>query len=103
MTAKLLVLYNPPEDPAAFAAYYVDRHLPLVKQVPGLRSAASSVGPIGTPEGPAPYHQISVYTFDSMADLQQGLGSPEGAAAAADLPNYATGGATLLVYEEQPV
>jgi len=42
-------------------------------------------------------------TFDSMADLQQGLSSPEGTAAAADIANFATGGAVLLTFEEQPV
>ena len=42
-------------------------------------------------------------TFDSMADLQQGLSSPEGTADAADIANFATGGAVLLTFEEQPV
>jgi uncharacterized protein (TIGR02118 family) len=42
-------------------------------------------------------------TFDSMAELQQGLSSPEGTAAAADIANFATGGAVLLTFEEQPL
>jgi hypothetical protein len=38
-----------------------------------------------------------------VSELQQGLGSPEGAAAAADLPGFASGGATLLVFDEHEV
>ena len=103
MTATLLVLYGSPDDPAAFDAHYATTHLPLVKAVPGIRTAASSAGPVGTPEGPAPWYQVSRYTWGSMPELQQGLGSPEGAAAAADLPGFASGGATLLVFEEHEV
>ena len=33
---RLLVLYNPPEDPAAFDKYYNEIHIPLAKQMPGL-------------------------------------------------------------------
>lgn len=101
MTAKVMVLYSTPTDPDTFDAYYVDHHLPLVRAVPGLRSAATGVGPIGGPEGPAPYYQVSTYTWDSMEELQHALGSAEGVAAAGDLSNSATGGATLLIFEEQ--
>ncbi|HEY5821734.1 MAG TPA: EthD family reductase [Propionibacteriaceae bacterium] len=101
MTAKLVVLYGVPADPAAFDTYYAEHHLPLVKGVPGLAGASSSVGPVGSPEGPAPYHQVSTYTWASMDDLQGGLGSAAGDAAAADLANFASGGATLLIFEEQ--
>ena len=42
MSARLVVLYGPPVDPAAFDAYFEDRHVPLVKLCPvfgGLRPA----------------------------------------------------------------
>lgn len=100
MSAKLVVLYNPPTDPSAFDAHYEAQHVPLVKAVPGLGSITVSVGPVGTPGGPAPYHRVATMTFASMADLQAGLGSPEGGAAAEDLASFATGGATMLVFDE---
>ncbi len=103
MSAKLMVLYGHPTDPAAFDAYYTDHHLPLVRVVPGLQSAAASAGPVGSPDGSSPYHRISTYTWGTMEELQQGLGSPQGAAAAADLENFATGGATLLVFTDDEV
>lgn len=101
MTAKLLVLYPTPPDPAAFDAYYTEHHLPLVRAVAGLRSITRNAGPIGTPGGPSTYHQVSTYAFDTMAELQQGLDSPEGQAAAADLANFAPKGTELLVLEEE--
>jgi uncharacterized protein (TIGR02118 family) len=42
---------------------------------------------------------IATLTFDSLDALQAALGSPEGAAAAADVPNFATGGVTMLMCE----
>lgn len=50
----------------------------------------------------APY-LIAVLSFDSTADLGAGLASPEGQAAAADVPNFASRGATLLIYDSKVV
>jgi uncharacterized protein (TIGR02118 family) len=99
MPTRLLVLYGHPTDAAAFDAYYVGTHAPLVKRIPGLRSFTASSGEGGAPAGPAPYHLVGELDFDSLADLQAALGSPEGQAAAGDLQNFATGGATLVWYE----
>jgi hypothetical protein len=38
-----------------------------------------------------------------MAALQAGLGSPEGAKAGGDLPNFSTGGADLVMFEDAGV
>jgi uncharacterized protein (TIGR02118 family) len=103
MSAKLVVLCGPPTDPDAFDAYFKGSHVPLVKAVPGLRSATASAGPIGTPNGPAPYHRVGSYRWDSIKELRSALQSQEGSAAAADLAKFATGGATLLIFEEQYV
>ena len=52
--------------------------------------------------GTAP-HLVAVLEFDSMADISAALASPEGQATAADLPNFASGGATLLIYDSKSV
>jgi uncharacterized protein (TIGR02118 family) len=52
--------------------------------------------------GDAPY-LIASLTFDSMPDLQAALASPEGLATTADLQNFASGGATVLIYEGKAV
>jgi uncharacterized protein (TIGR02118 family) len=96
--AQLLVLHNAPADPAAFDRYYHKTHIPLAKKIPGLHSYVISDGPVQAPAGTAP-HLIAILQFDSMADLNSALASPEGQAAAADLSNFASGGATLLIHD----
>src|SRR5947209_15476390 len=98
--AHVLVLYNRPADPAAFNDYYFSVHVPIANKIPGLRSAVVSSGPVQALSGQAP-HLVARLDFDSMADIQAALASPEGQAAAADLANFATGGATLLMFESQ--
>lgn len=99
---QLLVLYNTPADTAAFDSYYRQTHIPLAKKIPGLRSYSISNGPVQALAGNAPY-LIAVLTFDSMADIDAAIASPEGQAAAADLVNFASGGATLLIYDSKGV
>jgi uncharacterized protein (TIGR02118 family) len=100
--AQLLVLYNSPADPAAFDRYYHQTHIPLAQKIPGLRSYLISSGPVQALAGTAP-HLIATLNFDSIADLSAALGSPEGQAAAADLSNFANGGATLLIHDSKAV
>ena len=100
--AKLLVLYNKPADPAAFNRYYHLTHVPLVKKIPGLRSCEVSDGPVQALAGTAA-HFVAILTFDSLDALNAALSSPEGQAAAADLPNFAPAGATLLICESKTV
>lgn len=98
--AHVLVIYNAPADPAAFDRYYEETHTPLARKIPGLRSLVISKGTVQALAGTAPYLVASL-AFDSMADLNAGLASPEGKATADDLPNFASGGVTLLVYESK--
>ena len=97
--ATLLVLYHPPTDPAAFDTHYADIHIPLAKQLPGLRSYTINAGPVASPAGTAPYYLVAELTFDSLPDLQAALGSAEGQAATADLGDFAQAGVTVLTYE----
>ncbi len=99
--AQLLVLYNTPADPAAFDRYYHQVHIPLAQKIPGLRSSSISSGPVQALAGNAP-HLVAILDFDSMADINAALASPEGQAAAADLANFASAGATMLIYDSKP-
>jgi uncharacterized protein (TIGR02118 family) len=96
---KLVVAYGPPEDPAAFDEHCASTHAPLAQKIPNLRRfEAGKV--LGTPDGtPAPYYFIAELLFDSAEELQAGMGSSEGQAAGADVPTFATGGATLMIAE----
>ena len=96
---KLVVCYGAPEDPAAFDQYYADTHVPLVHKIPNLRRfEAGKV--LGTPDGSAaPYYFLAELWFDSPQELEASMGSAEGQAAGADVPNFASGGATVMIAE----
>ena len=95
--AKLTVLYRHPTDPAAFEEYYAANYLPLIEKIPNLRQfEAGKV--IATPDGSEPpYYLIAELWFESVEQLQSSMGSSAGRAAAEDLQNFATGGATLFI------
>ena len=103
MAAHVLALYNTPTDPTHFEQYYHGTHIPLAKKLPGLRSYTISKGAIGTPAGAAPYYMVADLEFDSMEAIQAALTSPEGATTVADVPNFASGGVTLMMYETATV
>lgn len=101
--AKLVVLYKKPADAAAFDAYYFDKHVPLAKKIPGLVSYEVNAAPIASPTGASPYHLVATLEFGSMGALQQALGSSAGAAAAADVANFAQAGVEMLMFDTKEV
>ncbi len=44
-------------------------------------------------------HLIATLYFDSLGDIAAALASPQGQAAAGDVANFATGGASMLMFE----
>ncbi len=80
----MVVIYRTPNDPAAFDSHYVDIHLPLAHQLPGLRRYEVSKRPIATLAGDAEPYLVAILHFDSLAALRQAFGTPEGRACAAD-------------------
>jgi uncharacterized protein (TIGR02118 family) len=94
---KLVVLYGTPEDPAAFDAHYASTHVPLAEKIPTMRRfEAGKV--LGTPDGgPAPFYFQAELWFDSPEDLAAAMSTPEGQAAGADVANFASGGASLMI------
>ena len=94
---KLTVLYGHPQDAAAFESYYNNTHLPIAHKLPGVarweltRFTAS-------PEGgkPAFYRMAELY-FPTLEDMERSLQSAEGTETLHDLPNFATGGVTVMV------
>jgi uncharacterized protein (TIGR02118 family) len=101
--AQVVVMYKTPKDAAAFDKHYSEIHIPLAKKIPGLKKYEISKGPVGTPAGPSGFHLIAVLTFDNMAALQAGFGSPEGQAAGADVGKFATGGADMIMFDTSEV
>jgi uncharacterized protein (TIGR02118 family) len=96
---QLTVLYTHPQDPTAFDRHYRQVHATLVKKIPGLKGYTSTKPTSLSPQEQSPYYLIANLYFEHMRALQVALQSPEGRAAVGDSPNFATGGATLVVGE----
>lgn len=93
---KLIVLYGQPEDPAAFDAHYFSTHAELVAKMPGVRRF--EIARCNAMDASASqYYMHAELWFDDEAALRACFAAPEGRAAAADVANFATGGATMLI------
>ena len=94
---KLTVLYGHPTSPAAFEDYYANTHMPITLKITGY-SRIEATKFLSAPDGSqAAFYRMFEFWFETPEALQATMGSPEGQAAAADIPNFATGGATFMV------
>lgn len=82
--------------------YYQRVHLPLAQRLLGpyglRRVETDRVLEGADPTQPASYHCIGFLYFDTVADFRRGMAA-HGAEIAADVPNYATLRATVLIGE----
>jgi uncharacterized protein (TIGR02118 family) len=102
MVHRLVVSYGTPEDPGAFDDYYRDTHTPLAMTMPGLvRLTVGRPQPLD-PSQPAPY-LVAELDFESQETMGKAFASDEGRATAADVGNFATGGATMHHFEVREV
>jgi uncharacterized protein (TIGR02118 family) len=102
MVHRLVVSYGKPEDTDAFDGYYRDTHVPLATKLPGLKKfTVGHVQPLD-PSQQAPYF-VAELDFESEEAMGQAFSSNEGQAAAADVANFATGGATMTHYDVREV
>ncbi len=99
--ATLTILYGHPANPAAFEDYYANRHLPWASEtMPGVK-AAQLRRVLATPGGdPPPYYRTAEMTWTDEESLRAALASEEGQDVLADTSNFATGGAVLLIGQE---
>jgi uncharacterized protein (TIGR02118 family) len=96
-----VILYGHPADPAAFEDYYANHHIPYAgKHIPNVRGAGNMRVISASDGSPAPYYRVSQLSYDSVDELRAGIASEDGRSTIADLANFATGGATLLIAEE---
>jgi uncharacterized protein (TIGR02118 family) len=96
---NVMVIYRVPNPTDGFDREYNATHVPLAKQLPGLRSFEVSRGPVSGDDG---VHLIAHLSFDSMPDLEAALQSPEGVASQENLDSFAAGMYSILTYESVP-
>ncbi|HXZ65738.1 MAG TPA: EthD family reductase [Streptosporangiaceae bacterium] len=97
MTVKLVVLYTPPDDRAAFDEHYIGVHGPLVGKLPGLQRFETGTFTAALDGGELPYYRIAELYFADRAAMNAAFGSPEGAATAADYGAIAPPGSRMFV------
>lgn len=98
---RLTVIYGHPTNPDEFLRYYREVHLPLAKKMHGFKGW--SIGlcePVVPGEKPAYFMIVGLYA-ETREAIEAILVSPEGKASVADVPNFATGGATFFFDREE--
>jgi len=94
---KVTALYHHPKSLVDSERYYSDTHLPIAARMQGLERLELTKF-IGAPDGgPAAYWRMAELYFASEAAMKKTLSSPEGQATLSDIPNFATGGVTVIV------
>jgi uncharacterized protein (TIGR02118 family) len=95
---KFVVLYNQPEDPEHFRNYYENTHIPLAAALPGQKAWRYSFDVSSPGQDDPPYFCICVGVFHRVLAWGAAPRGEHGRKVGADVPNYATGGATILTY-----
>jgi uncharacterized protein (TIGR02118 family) len=94
---KLTVLYGAPKDPAEFEKYYLQKHMPIASAVKDIKRVELAMGLPGPDGKPPAFYRITELWFDSPELFQQVTATPQWKAVVADVPNFASGGVTILV------
>jgi uncharacterized protein (TIGR02118 family) len=99
---KLIALYDPPDDPAAFFKHYETVHAPLVKKTPGLQSFVLNRVTEDMFGGQPPYVLIAEMTYPDRATFDAAMRSPENQAVGQDLTSFAKGKVRVLLADSTP-
>ena len=94
---KLTVLYGTPKDPAQFEKYYAETHMPMVYAVKEIKRTEVAMGLPGPGGAPPPFYRIFEAWFDSPEHFKQVTGTAQWKKIGDDVPNFASGGATVLI------
>lgn len=87
--AHMVVVYKRPKDVEAFERHYFGTHIPLAKNLPGLRNYEVSHGAIMSPSGSSDAYLIGTLYFDDMKAIRDAFASEAGQACAADRREFA--------------
>ncbi|HEX6104210.1 MAG TPA: EthD family reductase [Gemmatimonadales bacterium] len=102
--ALVTVIYDTPKDSAAFESYYSATHIPLVsggqQEIGFVRADLTRFTQNLDGSAPAKYRQAEL-CFNSMDELRKGIATPAFKKVGDDLANFATGGLTALIGEQQ--
>ncbi|TAM89984.1 MAG: EthD family reductase [Jatrophihabitans sp.] len=97
MTVKLVVLYTRPADPEAFEKHYLDVHMPMAVQIPGVQRAETARFVDAPDGGEVGWYRCAELYFADADALTAAFGTEQGRAVAADFEAVAPPGSRLLV------
>lgn len=95
------VMYPASPEDTFDAAYYVERHIPMVKErwTPFGLSRVDLLRATGTPDrSPPPYPVMALLTFDSLESFRA-AGKAHGAEIFGDVPNFSSVHPTVQINE----
>ena len=98
--AKIIVLFGKPTDPELFDKQYWQDHVPMAKQMPGLKKYTVHKV-VGAPRGDPVYYQVAELEFENMDNLKSALASQAGRDSGRHSVKIATGGITFLYTESK--
>lgn len=87
--AKMVVIYQKPDDVPAFERHYYGTHIPMAKRLPGLIKYEVSYSPVVSPASPSDAWLIGTLHFDSLEAIRTAFASDVGIECAADRRHYA--------------
>jgi uncharacterized protein (TIGR02118 family) len=99
MTIKLIAIYDPPKDAAAFFKHYDEVHTPLVKQTPGLQTLVLNRVTADAFGGAPAYALIAEMVYPDRETFDAAMKSPENRAVGKDLMSFAKGKVKVLIAE----
>jgi uncharacterized protein (TIGR02118 family) len=94
---KLTVLYGHPKDPPAFESYYNSTHMEIADKIPGVTRWELTRFTGAADGGKPTFYRMAELYFPDLEQMETSLQSPEGMATLNDVPNFATGGVTVMV------
>lgn len=96
---RITSLHGTPTDPEEFDRYYRDVHTPIVQRIPGVRNIRFGRALTTVDGDPPPYYLVSDVYFDDKESFELALESTQMKEAIEDVPNFATGGVTIMFCE----
>jgi uncharacterized protein (TIGR02118 family) len=84
-----------------FSSFWKDTHAPILKQIPGLKGYVQNRALVDPQGNEPPYDGFGELYFDSVEAMQEGLGSPQGQATLADIPNFCDKEKLVRVFVEE--
>jgi len=99
---KMVVLYPPPKDEAAFEKVYLEEHIPMaVAKLGGKTKMVASKIRSAPSGGRAPFHRMAEIHFPSIRALEACLASPGGQETAAHAVEISSGGPPIFMIAEE--